>query len=129
MCKVLGWPKSSFWLFCKILWKNLQTFCPIQYVNFLSHRCCSVAKSYPALCNSMDAAWQGSLSFTTSWSLLKLMSIELVMPSNLLILCHPLLLCPQFFPTSGSFPKSWLFTLGGHSIRTSASVLPMNSQG
>ena len=38
------------------------------------------------------AARQASLSFTISWSLLKLTSIELVMPSNLLILCHPLLL-------------------------------------
>ena len=37
--------------------------------------------------------------------------------------------CLQTFPASGSFPMSWLFTLGGQSIRTSASVLPMNIQG
>ena len=43
------------------------------------------------------AANQDSLSFTISWSLLKLMSIELVMPSNHLILCHPLLLLPSIF--------------------------------
>ena len=43
------------------------------------------------------AAYQASLSFTNSWSLLKLMSIESVMPSNHLILCHPLLL-PSMFP-------------------------------
>ena len=45
------------------------------------------------------AAHQTSLSFIFSWSLLKLMSIELVMPSNHLILCHPLLLLPSVFPS------------------------------
>ena len=45
------------------------------------------------------AARQVSLSITKSWSLLKLMSIELVMPSNHLILCHPLLLPPSIFPS------------------------------
>ena len=45
------------------------------------------------------AAHQASLSITNSWSLLRLMSIELVMPSNHLILCHPLLLPPSIFPS------------------------------
>ena len=45
------------------------------------------------------AVWQASLSITNSWSLLKLMSIELVMPSNHLILCRPLLLLPSIFPS------------------------------
>ena len=45
------------------------------------------------------AAYQASLSITTSQSLLKLMSIESVMPSNHLILCHPLLLLPSVFPS------------------------------
>ena len=45
------------------------------------------------------AACQASLSFTNSWSLLKLMSIESVMPSNHLILCRPLLLLPSVFPS------------------------------
>ena len=44
-------------------------------------------------------ACQASLIFTISWSLLKLMSTELVMPSNHLILCHPLLLLPSIFPS------------------------------
>ena len=56
----------------------------------------SVAQS--TLCNPMDAASQGSLSITNSRSLLKLMSTELVMPSNHLILCCPLLLLPSIFP-------------------------------
>ena len=74
------------------------------------------------------AAYQASLSFTNSQSLLKLMSIELVMPSNHLILCHPLSSCLQSFPASGSFLMSRLFTSGGQSIiaSASASVLPMN---
>ena len=52
------------------------------------------------------AAHQASLSITNSQSLLKLMCIELVMPSNHLILCHPFSSCPQSFPASGSFPVS-----------------------
>ena len=47
----------------------------------------------------LHAVHQASLSITKSWSLLKLMSIKLVMPSNHLILCHPLLLLPSIFPS------------------------------
>ena len=57
------------------------------------------------------AACQASLFLTISWSLQKFMSIELVMPSNRLILCHPLLL-PSIFPASGSFPMSQLSAPG-----------------
>ena len=76
------------------------------------------------------AACQDSLSFTDSWSLFKLMSIELVMPSNHLILGHPFLLLPQSFPASGSFPVSQFFTSSAQSIgaSASASVLPMNNE-
>ena len=65
---------------------------------------------------------QVSLSFTISWSLLKLMSIELMMPSNHLILCCPLLLLPSIFPSIKVFsnelslcirwPKYWSFSFG-----------------
>ena len=77
------------------------------------------------------AARQASLSSTIFQSLLKLMSIESMMPSKHLILCVPLLLLLQSFPASGSFPVNGLFTLGGQSIgaSASASVLPMNIQG
>ena len=51
------------------------------------------------------AAHQDSLSITNSWSLLKLMSIESVMPSNHLILCHPLFLPPSIFPSITIFSK------------------------
>ena len=75
-----------------------------------------------------NAEHQASLSFTVSQSLLKLMSIESVMPSNHLILCHPLLLLPSSFPASGSSPMSQFLTSGDQSIGVlaSTSVLPMN---
>ena len=66
------------------------------------------------------AAHKASLSFTISWSLLKLISIELMMPSNHLIFCHPLLLLPSIFPSIRVFsnesvlsirwPKYWSFS-------------------
>ena len=76
------------------------------------------------------AVRQASLSITISQSLLKLMSIESVMPSNHLILCCPLLLHPSIFLASGSFPVSQFFSSVGQSIGVSdsASVLPMNTQ-
>ena len=76
------------------------------------------------------AARQASLSITNSQSLLKLMSIESVMPSNHLILCRPLRLLPSIFPVSGSFQMSQLFSSHGQSIGllASTSVLPMNIQ-
>ena len=74
-------------------------------------------------------ACKASLSFTMSWSLLKLMFIELVMPSNDLILCAPFSSCLPSFLASGSFPMSQFFTSGGQSIGAlaSASVPPMNN--
>ena len=66
------------------------------------------------------AAYQASLSITNSWSVLKLIFIELVMPSNRLILCCPLLLPPSIFPNNRvfsnesilhiSWPKYWSFS-------------------
>ena len=64
------------------------------------------------------AAHQVSLSFTVSQSLLKLMSIESMMPSNYLILGHPLLLLFLIFSSIRCFPMSWLFPSGGQSIGT-----------
>ena len=68
----------------------------------------------------MDCVWQASLSFTITWSLLKLMCIGSVMPFNHLILCHPLLLLPSIFPSIRVFsnvlalrirwPKYWSFS-------------------
>ena len=74
------------------------------------------------------ARHQASLSITNSQSLLKLMSIESVMPSNHLILCCPRRGHLQSFPASGSFLESQFFASGGQSIGVWASVLPMNIQ-
>ena len=77
------------------------------------------------------AAHQASLSIANSQSLLRLISIESVMPSNHLILCRLLLLLPSIFPRIMSFLMSQFFTSGGQRIvaSASASLLPMNSQG
>ena len=75
-------------------------------------------------------AHRASLSFTFSWSLLKLMSIESVMPSNHLILCHLLLLLPSVFPSIRAFSKEPAIRIGVQSIgaSASASVLPTGIQ-
>ena len=82
--------------------------------------CCSVAQSYLTHCNPWTAACQASLSFTVSWSLLKLMSIVSVMPSNHFILVP--FSCLQSFAASGSFLMSQFFASGGQSIGASASA-------
>ena len=84
------------------------------------YHCSSVAKSCSTLCDPRTVASQPALSFTMSRSLLKLMSIESVMPSNCLILCCPLPLLPSIFPTTRVFsnesalhirwPKYWSFS-------------------
>ena len=88
-------------------------FCPTisECVEFLNHHAIPPSlhflfflNSPPALvvCHSVmsdSLRHQASLSFTNSWSLLKLMSVESGMPSNHLILCHPLLLLPSIFPS------------------------------
>ena len=81
----------------------------------------SVTQSCPTLCNPWTAACQDSLSITHSQSFLKFMSIKSVIPSNHLILCHPLLLLPSTFPSIEVFstesvlcirwPKYWSFNL------------------
>ena len=79
-----------------------------------------VTQSCPTLYDPMDCSTPGFLSITHSQTLLKLMSIESVMPSNHLILCHPLLLPPSIFPNIRVFsnesalhirwPKYWSFS-------------------
>ena len=91
----------------------------IKFVMLQLYCCCSVANSCPTLCDPWAAAHQTSLSSTISWSLLKFMSIELVMLSSRLILCHPHLLLPSIFTSIQVFssesalhirwPKYWSF--------------------
>ena len=91
----------------------------------------------PSLSGDSAAPWAAaclaSLSFTISWHLLRLISIESVMPSNHFILCHPLLLLPSIFPSITVFsnesalcirwPKCWSFSFG---ISPSYEYIKMN---
>ena len=80
----------------------------------------SVTQSCQTLCNPMDCSMPGFPPITNSWSLLKLISIKSMMPSNHLILCHPLLLPPSILPSIRVFsnesalcirwPKFWSFS-------------------
>ena len=90
--------------------------------------CHSVANVVSNSATPWTAACQASMSFTIFRSLLKLKSIESVMPSNHLILCHPFSSCLQSFPASESFPVSQFFASGDQSIgaSASASVLAVN---
>ena len=96
------------------------TFSTTSGIFSLSVQLSSVASSCMTLCDPWAAAHQASLSITNSWSLFKLMSIDSVMPSNHLSLCHPLLL-PSIFPSIRVFssesvlhirwPKYWSFSI------------------
>ena len=102
---------------------SFQEYCELSKDCCLSDAKCSLMLSTP-----WTAVHQAAQSITISLSLFKLMSIESVMPSNHLILCHPLLLCPQSSPF---FPMNHLFPSGDQSVgaSASASVLPVNIQG
>ena len=88
-----------------------------------------VAQSCLILCNPIDCSMPDSLPITNSWSLPILISIELLMPSNHLILYHPLLL-PSIFPSIKVFSSESVLHIRWPSIAVSASasVLPMNIQ-
>ena len=88
--------------------------------------CCSVAQSCPTLVIPWTAACQAFLSFTISQSLLRFMSTESVIPSNHLILCHPLLLLPSIFPSIRVFSNESALHIRGP--KASVSVIPMNTQ-
>ena len=86
--------------------------------------------SHVWLWNPMDCTMPGFPVLPHLPELAQLRPTELVMPSNHLLLCHPLLFLLSIFPASGSFLMSWLFTSVGQIIgaSASASVLPMNIQ-
>ena len=109
----MAWWHDGKELWCLVIWILVEyvlfnILIIIYCVSIIS--CCSVTKLYPTLCNPMDCSTPGFLSFTMSWNLLKLLSIESRMPSNHLILCCPFSSCPQSFPAAGSFPTSQHFT-------------------
>jgi len=99
----------------------------IQWAQFVQFSRSVMSNSFPT---PWTAAHQASLLITSSRSLLKLMSIESVMPSNHLILCRPLLLLPSILPSIRVFSNESVLASGWQSIgaSTSASILPMNIQ-
>ena len=109
----------------------------IYHVTILCWYYCSVAKSCPTLCNPMNCSRAGfsvleefGLFCPISQSLLKFMSIESVMLSHHLILCHSHLLLPSIFPSIclQSFPMSWIFASDGQSVRASTSALSPSNE-
>ena len=97
-----------FQLWALAAWVPMQPFCfslSVQYsISYIRYSMIvQLLSCFLLLATPWTAACQASLSFTLSQSLLKLMSIESVMPSNHLILCCPFSYCPQSFLASGSF--------------------------
>ena len=118
---------SHLWYWSLKMWLVLINLC------FVVVRCCSVAKSYPTLCNSMD--WSMPC-FPVLYCLPEVAhtpvhwigdAIHPTISSSV----TPFSFCPQSFPASGSFPVNLLFTSGGRSIGapSSPSVPPTNIQG
>ena len=125
-CRVVAHPTG--WVSILATWvssSEAQDIIRIFQLQVCKHFCCLVQFSLVAqLCPLFVTPWTGacqaSLSITNSWTLLKLISIELVMPSNCLILCCPLILLPSIFPSIRVFsnesvfrirwPKYWSFS-------------------
>ena len=110
---------SHFQWLERYTWQPLISFLSL-WICLLSVQFSSIARRVRLIATPKNAAHQASLSITDSRSLLKLMSIQSVIPSNYLILCHPLLLLPSIFPSIRVFsnelvlrirwPKYWSFS-------------------
>ena len=123
------WQFQCEWLYFTFIWfksgsdKHEWFFCfPVGSVQFSS-----VAQSCPTLWDPMDCSMPGFPVHHQTLELLKLMSIELVVPTVLSSVV-PFSSCPQSFPASGTFPMNQFFVSDGQRIGASAStsVLPMN---
>ena len=133
MMFITRWLLDDYWASCGLyllMWNmgrmtsHPQCHCEVLWRVFKPRGEASVQFSCSVVSDSLQtprtAAHQASLSITNSWSLLKLMTIESVMPSNHLILWHPLLLLPSIFPSIRVFsnesvlcirwPKDWSFS-------------------
>ena len=108
---------------CEVLQLSLPSCCH-QSELFVFYWCVVVQSlsHMQLIATPWTAACQASLTSTISWSWLKFMSIESVMLSNHLILCHPFLLLPSVFPSIKVFSDKLALCIGGQSISTSASA-------
>ena len=142
----LNWDFKELKVSWKLLncpWGHLEAYHPTEKLHPTQHRHWLKKKGTMSRFSSVQSlshvqffatsrteAHQASLSITNSWSLLKLMSIESVRPSNHLILCRPLLPLPSIFPSIRVFSNKSVFSSDGQSIgvSASASLLPVNIQ-
>ena len=99
------------WNICCPFFFSAVFFYSFSYYFNTSQTFSSVVQSCLTLCDPMDCSMPASLSITNSQSLLKLMSIELVMPSNRLILCCPLLLPSSIFPSIRVFSSELILCI------------------
>ena len=119
------------WMMGRVLAARKSGKCSFHFYFFWSTGCCcSVPKSCPTLCDSMDCSMLG---FPVLHHLLKFAQTHDNWVSDTIQSSHPLLpllLLPSILPASASFPMNWLFTSGGQSTGASgsASVLPRNIQ-
>ena len=127
------------------MWDELKTkhFCTWRFLYLLFMTTDTqfnlVAQSCKTLCNPCTRAHQASLSIINSRSLLKLLSMESVMPSNYLILCHPLLLLPPIPPSIRVFynestlhirwPKYWSFSFSISPSNEHPGLISLQSKG
>ena len=129
---VYQWPWCDLYLITFFLLSFHLIMCKIKELDQMISCCCSVARPCLTLCDPMDCSMPAfPVLFTISQSLLKLMSIELVIQPTILSSVVPFSSCLQSFPASVSFLTSQLFTLSGQSVGASASalVLLMSIQG
>ena len=108
LCIIMTYRDFMGRCFSRHMWRILKSNC---YSSLFHYQFSSVIQSCPTLCNPLDCSTSGLLSISSSWSLLKLMSIESVMPSNHLILCHPLLLLSSIFPSIRVFSNESVFCI------------------
>ena len=115
---LLVWPHGCVRISACKAWGKTKLQSIVVAVQYLNHAqvfqenkrsvhscCCPVSKSRPSLSAAWTEARQASPSFTISWCLLKLMTIESMLPSNHLIFCHPLFLLLSIFPSIRVFPN------------------------